>query len=362
MRVLIFCPCPIDRELGAAQVHLNLSAALRARGHVAAVWAPPPLPEAIPPRLGLWWARAQLEKKLRQDEPFDVIDCPPVLPCRRLVDSGGRWVARSTQPDALYAWHQIRGNLRPSMRALRHAVVDGLWGGFVAVTAYQGMRAAHVVVCHSEREKAWLGDTFPSLRSRLHAYGGAISDEERAILARVRRTRQRNTGRAARFLWIGRWTQHKGIDTLLTFLRSRLDRPTDETFTIAGCGQEGLNALAPFHDSGRVRVVPSYGRRELPDLLASHDAGLFTSHVEGWGLVLNEMVEAGLPIYATPAGGVDELRAVFGSFVQAFPPAVDSTMPPQPTEETFVRYESAFSWSAVADRYLKALGQAGVGR
>jgi glycosyltransferase involved in cell wall biosynthesis len=358
MRILIACPCPIDRELGAAQVHLNLAAALRARGHDAVVWA---LPTHFP---GTHWtqsplrARGALRSFLRREEPFDVVDCAPVFVSRRAPDprvANVRWVARSTQPDALYLWETVRGSLGRSRRAIARTAKDGAWWAFCSLLACDGMSAANHVVCHSSTEKEWIGATFPWLRSKVHTYGAALSSEDKDRLALVRRARRaRGRAHAARYIWLGRWIDQKGTAALTTFLSARL-QATESVFTVAGCGAEGEQALAPLTVTGRVRVVPSYRRSELPGLLADHDAGLFTSRVEGWGLVLNEMVESGLPVYATRAGGVDEIRSMLGPFVQDFPPPIDPTLPAQPTEETFARYDASFSWDAVAGRYLEAL-------
>jgi glycosyltransferase involved in cell wall biosynthesis len=141
----------------------------------------------------------------------------------------------------------------------------------------------------------------------------------------------------------------------MRFLRDRIDAGTSDAFTIAGCGPDGENALRPLSARGRVRVIPAFARAELPELLAAHDAGLFTSDVEGWGLVLNEMVEAGLPIYAATAGGVPEIRSVLGSFIGTFPPPSGAPLPPWPTDEAFAKYEARFRWSAIAEHYMESI-------
>jgi hypothetical protein len=137
---------------------------------------------------------------------------------------------------------------------------------------------------------------------------------------------------------------------LLRFLGERAARHPDDTFTLAGCGP-GAERDLPAHllREGRVRLVPSFPRSDLPALLAAHDAGLFTSEVEGWGLSLNEMLEAGLTVYATPAGGVADLRPFWGGRLQPFPP------PARPVESLpepdLGAYLSFFSWPEIARRY-----------
>jgi glycosyltransferase involved in cell wall biosynthesis len=194
------------------------------------------------------------------------------------------------------------------------------------------------------------------LRPKLCSYEAAVSDEDSVELARVRRARRpRNIGEPIRYLWIGRWAGHKGIDDLVPFLEDRVTSGTDDVFTIAGCGPSGARALDHLLGSGRVRVVPWFQRPELPALLAGHDAGLFTSRAEGWGLVLNEMLEAGLPVYATRAGGVDDLRGVLGPFVPDFPPPRAAVLPAPPAADVLERYGVRFRWAAVAERYIEAI-------
>ena len=102
--------------------------------------------------------------------------------------------------------------------------------------------------------------------------------------------------------------------------------------------------------SGRVRLVPSFPRTALPELLASHDAGLFTSEVEGWGLSLAEMLESGLPVYATEAGAVADLRPYFPGSLRPFPPPAE--IAPAPAEDLEAGgYYERFSWPAVARSY-----------
>lgn len=124
-----------------------------------------------------------------------------------------------------------------------------------------------------------------------------------------------------------------------------------DTFTLAGCGSEAAGDLPPgLVAAGRLRLLPTFRREELPDLLARHDAGLFTSTSEGWGLCLNEMLETGLPVAATPAGGVEDLRPYWGPQLRAFPPRGEiAATAPEPGD--LARYFARFSWEEIGRRY-----------
>jgi hypothetical protein len=70
------------------------------------------------------------------------------------------------------------------------------------------------------------------------------------------------------------------------------------------------------------------------------------------------MLESGLPVYATRAGGVDDLRRALGSFVSDFPPPSSVQLPPLPEPAAFHRYEARFRWMAIAERYIAAISPA----
>jgi len=358
MRILIVCSCPLKVELGAAQVHLNLATGLRGLGHTVQLWSPYPMRD-------VHWAtvvhemRAKLGVFLSSCDTFDVIDCPPVLMRGRFVNatpSDVTWIARSVQPDMLYLWEGVHGHVGASVGAWARRAALATWSAGIAALVYRGWSVSTFVMCFGLTERAWVWAHFPWLRSKLRSYDGAISDSDRIELARVRGARQPNRGDGpVRYIWIGRWIEHKGVDTLLRFLRERLAEGTNEEFTIAGCGPAGVRALAPLVGSERVRVIEGFTRSELPGILAAHDAGLFTSRAEGWGLVLNEMVESGLPVYATSAGGVDDIRSVLGPFIQNFPPPRGAAPPPLPGQEAQARYEARFRWQAIAERYVDSI-------
>jgi glycosyltransferase involved in cell wall biosynthesis len=192
---------------------------------------------------------------------------------------------------------------------------------------------------------------YPRWTSKLGTYVCALSNGDRATLAAVRANRPLRRG-ATRFLWIGRWAAHKGTQRLLRFLAERLAGSGDETFTLAGCGGSAERDLpADWLRSGRVRLVPSFARSELPPLLAEHDAGLFTSEVEGWGLSLNEMLESGLTVFATEAGGVSDLDPYFPTSLRPFPPPIDFAPQRAPEDLAANGYLARFSWDAVAAEY-----------
>jgi hypothetical protein len=158
-------------------------------------------------------------------------------------------------------------------------------------------------------------------------------------------------GLGLRFLWIGRWAEQKGVAPLVRFILQRSAERPHDSFTIAGAGSEAAAALpADLQARGIVRIVPHFQRSELAALLGGHDAGLFTSEAEGWGLSLNEMLESGLPVFAREVGGVRDLRPYFPRTLLPFPPPLDFD-PTSCRETDLDPYYRIFSWESIAERY-----------
>jgi glycosyltransferase involved in cell wall biosynthesis len=344
VRILIVSHPALDRESGAAQIALNLAAALRERGHDAVAWSPEPLPPDT-----RWWnvyqrQRRAIERFAAAGGPWDVIESPAVSATRRLARLGFL-VVRDVQPELLYLRDALKRELRlRSPRTLFHT----FGGTLLAAALVAGWRRARLVLCLGSREREWMAAAFPRWEGKLRTYVTAPAEAEKGTLAEVRRRRSPIPGEEGiRFLWIGRWTPHKGTAALRALIAARAG--SNERFTLAGCGPGAERELpAEWLRSGQVQVIPTFRRTALPDLLGRHDAGLFTSEVEGWGLCLNEMLESGLPVFATEAGGVDDLRPYFPHALRPFPPPERIALPPVVEDLEVNGYQGRFNWAAIA--------------
>lgn len=112
------------------------------------------------------------------------------------------------------------------------------------------------------------------------------------------------------FVHVGRLAAEKGVDVIVrAFQRACQLLPAGAArLIIAGTGPEET-ALRRFAGTNVVFPGVLDRQRVLPRLYASADAFLFSSLTETLGLVVLEAMSSGLPVIATPAGGVaDHLR------------------------------------------------------
>lgn len=354
MRVLIVVLGPLDAEFGAAQIGLNLVEALCARGVDARAWSPRPIPEDVPWWRQMAWMRRRLDEFIAAEGPFDIIDAPPVANTAA-VRRHGIAVARSVQPDLHYLWVEARARHAGRLDLVKR-LSEGLHTLYLSALVVAGWYRARHIVCLGSVELAWMRKTFPWWRRKASMYVSAPRPQDRESLAAVRRNRRFDAARGHRFLWLGRWTPHKGTAALLQFIRRRTLENDADTFTIAGCGDDAARQIdRDLCDSGRVKIIPSYRRSELPELLAEHDIGVFTSIVEGWGLTMQEMLESGLTVYATATGAAVDLGEHFPRSLRDFDGLNTECCDIEANPEPDAAYFARFTWTAIADRYMSAV-------
>lgn len=346
MRILIATHAPLNEKYGAAQIALNLAEALREKGADVEVWSPQPIPASVRSWSHFPYMHRVLLSHLANSRRFDVLDAPAFL-IPPGVDTALRVIARSVQPDLRYLWCDVTAGpwfwrIAPSR------VTGGIFGLLSCGRIIAGWSRADAILCLGTDELRWMGQRFPWWRTKLGAYLSAPANGDRMALAELRQGRSAGSGR--KYLWIGRWAHHKGIDELLNFIRMASRVEPDSVFTIAGCGNEALGAIPQaLLIAGRVRVIAEFDRGRLIELLRDHDVGLFTSIVEGWGLSLQEMLEAGLTVYATATGAAVDLAPHFDKQLLPFPPRDLARVAPR---ELPRRYLEDFTWDHIATGYM----------
>jgi glycosyltransferase involved in cell wall biosynthesis len=123
------------------------------------------------------------------------------------------------------------------------------------------------------------------------------------------------------FLHVGRLAPEKGVDRIVTaFHHARRQLPAGAMHLIvAGTGP--MDAEVRRLGTDHVTFLGTLDRDSvLPRLYASADVFVFSSLTETLGLVVLEAMASGLPVIASPAGGVAE-HLVDGVNGLAYPPA-----------------------------------------
>jgi len=361
LRILIATHSPLSKEFGAGQTAINLADAFRTLGHDVTLWSPHPMPNLPRRWQGLQsfeLMRSKLDEFLNNQNYFNVIDCPSFLITKKVTQSTNLVIARSVQPDILYTMSNLFNSNNNLLKRVVLFPFNFFLGILTIFSIIKGWRRANYILCLGSIEKAWMHKWFPWWRSKLFVYVNALSKDDQLELTKIRLNRiEEQCKEGIRFLWIGRWVSHKGVKRLLKFIVQRVGSNPQDTFTIAGCGMGAeKNLPSEMIESGKINIVPSFKRHELYELLANHDVGLFTSRVEGWGLVLNEMLESGMTVFATPAAGVIDLQIFFETLV-VFPPPHKITLTFLAFEpnKSIEQYYATSSWDKIADTYIKKM-------
>jgi glycosyltransferase involved in cell wall biosynthesis len=357
IRILIATHSPISAKFGAGQVAINLAEAFRRQGYDVTLWSPYPMPD-----LTRWWQglqamqlmRTKLDEFIEAQEPFDVIDCFGVLITKK-VSQSALVIARSTQPDILYIVSGLLSSQDNGLKNIALFPFSCLYGLTYIFLLLQGWARADYILCLGSLELEWMKKWFPLWIGKLFLYFNTISKDEQLELAKVRLNRIQQEREGVRFIWIGRWDAHKGIKRLVEFVIQRSASLTQDTFTIAGCGTNAWKDFPPeLIRLGKLKIIPSFERRELYSLLADHDVGLFTSKVEGWGLVLNEMLESGMPVFSTQAGGATDLQPFFETLMP-FPPPEQLKLSFLRSSQKLEDYYDFCSWDKITYNYADIL-------
>jgi glycosyltransferase involved in cell wall biosynthesis len=357
MRILMATHSILSAEFGAGQMAINLAEALRKQGHDVTLWSPHPMPD-----LNRWWQqlqvvdsmRSKLDMFLDSHEPFDVIDCSGI-PISKKVASSAIVIFRSVQPDILYRLSSLLHSHHQGIEQILLLPFNFLVDLSFIYLLIQGWNRANYILCLGSLELKWMNKWFPWCKSKLLFYVNALSKDEQVELKQIHLNRSNQDREEIKFLWIGRWVAHKGINKLVKFIIQRSATNPQDTFTIAGCGSNAERDFPPeLIRSGKVEIIPSFKRSEVYTLLAARDVGLFTSDVEGWGLTLNEMLESGMPVFGTAAGGYADLQPFFET-LRPFPPPVKFKPEFLSAAEDLDDYYADCSWDKIAKIYTSKI-------
>lgn len=352
MRILIAISAPISVDAGAGQVAINIVEVLRNQGHEVVLWTSHPCRAWH--FLKFFEKKAKMDQFLKTQQAFDIISTNPELVTKRTCRLAGKIVSCNPQPFILYGIYDYKPkDTKNVLKKSAHFLLywfDVLFHSATVVLAWK--RSSHIL-CLGSLELKWMNKHFPFWKNKMSCYLPGTSAEERLMFSNIRRQRKDTIRKEGiQFLWVGRWTQHKGTDILLDFIRKRAALYPQDSFTIAGCGNWAeKDCPEELLKTEKLRIIPFFDRKKLYSILAGHDVGLFTSKIEGWGLCLNEMLESGMPVFATHAGGVPDLQPYFKETLKPFPPPQTLTADTLPTSDLDSEYYKIFDWGNITKIY-----------
>ena len=113
------------------------------------------------------------------------------------------------------------------------------------------------------------------------------------------------------FLFCGQMIARKGIDLLLIAFEQTLRRQPDARLLLVGreAGLPALLAGLPGAVRQRIEYAGFQAPDALPDWFAKADVFVLPSRHDGWGVVVNQALGAGLPCIVSDAVGAGELIA-----------------------------------------------------
>jgi glycosyltransferase involved in cell wall biosynthesis len=168
-----------------------------------------------------------------------------------------------------------------------------------------------------------------------------------------------------RLLTVGRLIPRKRTELMLIALKQLRDVGSEATFTIAGEGPESAVLKEKTVDLGlddQVRFKGVVPADEIPALYRDHDIFVMCSAHEGMSNAMLEALASGLPVVTTACEGAEELISGSGRIVQSNGPAdiaealqelMDSPQQHQAMASAARQRAEEFTWTAVADAYLK---------
>jgi glycosyltransferase involved in cell wall biosynthesis len=110
--------------------------------------------------------------------------------------------------------------------------------------------------------------------------------------------------RGAGLLFCGTWDYMKGITYLCAAINRLHATGNQVRLTVLGPGVSGETVLNDFDPGVRpfISVIDRVPEDRVMEEYRKHDAMLFTSTYEGFGMVVIEAMSQGLPVIATPVG------------------------------------------------------------
>ena len=110
-------------------------------------------------------------------------------------------------------------------------------------------------------------------------------------------------------LFSGQLIERKGVDLLIRAFAQISDRVPEMHLQLLGTGpaQDFLSGIIPFSLRDRIHFLGFHQPPAMPEIFAAADVFVLPSRHDGWGVVVNEALGAGLPIIVSDRVGARDL-------------------------------------------------------
>jgi glycosyltransferase involved in cell wall biosynthesis len=302
LRVLFAAPHPRDVTLGSPKLLLRIGEGLQARGHEVQYLFVSDLPARLRVRrlLYLTFPLAVAYKALQGK--YDVIhvasgDAVPATAIRRLQRTQRPIVVNHVLGMEHIAWEEARrawGSETP-----RPGLPHRLWTGKVRLAQVEAsVRLSDRVCCSCMEDKGYMVGSGWRRANDIAIVPPGIDPE-------YLNTDPSDLARPTIF-FLGSWTARKGIRELVAAFPKVLAAVPQARLLVAGAHvpPEMVLQAFPVHARAAVDVAAPTTEAGLVALMQQSSVSVLPSYYEGFGMAFAESMAIGLPVIATPTGGM----------------------------------------------------------
>jgi glycosyltransferase involved in cell wall biosynthesis len=306
LSILIVGDYPEDPRLGSSKVAFKLREEFEALGHTCdLVWAQEiglrPASRQIRQLVSPWMAARAVARRMGRRH-YDVVDIASAeglwFGLRSLLGNRGRpaFVCRSHGLEHLNYARMVDDHtegLRSKSWARR------LWYPASRLSQVAGAaRLADRLLVLNESDRAFAVGRGWQPSSRVAVIPHGISGRFLASAPAM------DAPRGAGLLFCGTWDYVKGVTYLCSAINRLHAGGNKVRLTVLGPGAPAATVLASFDDAVRpfVTVIDRVPEEQVMAEYRRHDALVWTSSYEGFGMALIEAMSQGLPAIATPSG------------------------------------------------------------
>jgi len=186
-------------------------------------------------------------------------------------------------------------------RSLIMPIVKWMIKGADCLLAYGSKSKGYLLSLGADKEKVIVGINTIDTRN-------LIKQNIRLRNKRSLLRKKYGIGKGFVFLYLGQLIERKGIQDLLNAFKTRQNRNASLLIVGDGVLRSQIKKIICLSDDKNIILHSSIQRDLIPEVLAISDLLVLPSHLEVWGLVVNEAMAFGLPvIISDKVGAGDDL-------------------------------------------------------